>query len=187
MSPFILILGPSGVGKSTIIKKLIANNPKIKYVTPITDRPPREGEHFKISVLPEEFTRLENSGEFTAVNHYFTFRYGTPRRKIQEIFNNNQIPILDMMLSGVPKFFKYKEILFKIYLKPPTISELQNRLEKEKRDPTGQRYNEGIQELIELKQTQFNHPNIDEIIINDDLENTYKKVKEVIDQKLKSI
>ena len=187
MNPFILILGPSGVGKSTIIKKLIANNPKIKYVTPVTDRPPREGEHFKISVSPEEFTRLEKSGEFAAINHYFTFRYGTPRGKVQEIFNNNQIPILDMILSGVPKFFEYKEVLFKIYLKPPTISELQNRLEKEKRDPTGQRYNEGIEELTELKQTQFNHPNIDEIIINDDLENTYKKVKEVIDQKLKSI
>ncbi len=186
MNPFVLVLGPSGVGKSTIIKKLIDDNQQLKYITPITDRPPRKGEHFKISVTPEEFARREKNGEFVAVNHYFTYRYGTPRQKIQEIFNKNQTPILDMIFSGVPKFYEYKDILFKIYLRPPTLLELQDRLKKEKRDPTEQRYNEGIEELTGLEQIQFNHPDIDEIIVNDDLENTYKKVKEIIDQKLKS-
>ena len=91
-----------------------------------------------------------------------------------------------MILSGVPKFSEYKDILLKIYLSPPTILELQDRLKKEKRDPTGQRYNEGIEELTGLEQIQFNHPDIDEIVINDNLDKTFKKVKEIIDQKLKS-
>ena len=186
MNPFVLILGPSGVGKSTIIKRLLSENSQIQYVTPITDRPPRKGEHFKISVTPEEFTRREESDEFVAVNHYFTYRYGTPRQKIQEIFNKNQTPILDMIFSGVPKFYEYKDILFKIYLRPPTLLELQDRLKKEKRDSTEQRYNEGIEELTGLEQIQFNHPDIDEIVINDNLDKTFKKVKEIIDQKLKS-
>lgn len=186
MNPFILILGPSGAGKSTIIKRLLDENIQLEYVTPITDRPPRKGEHFKISVSPEEFTKYEENGDFVAVNHYFTYRYGTPRRKVQEILNDNKIPILDMMLSGVPQFHEYKSIIFTIYLKPPTLSDIKMRLDKEKRDPTGQRYKEGSEEFEMLQRIEFKHPNIDAIVQNDNIEITCRKVKEIIDQKVSS-
>lgn len=187
MTPFILILGPSGAGKSTIIKRLLQNDPNIKYVTPYTDRPPRPGEFFKKSITKSEFTGMEKKDEFLAVNHYFTHRYGTPRQTIRKILDDGNIPILDMILSGVPKFEEYKSILYCIYIKPPSLKILEERLVKDGRDADGQRLREGIEEYTTLESAGFIHPSIDAVVENDALEEAHRKVKNLIDQKVKAI
>jgi guanylate kinase len=181
MKRFILILGPSGTGKSTIIKRLLAENPRLVYVTPYTDRPPRTGENFKISITKDEFTKMEQSGKFTAVNHYFTYRYGTPTDTIETALNDGNIPILDMILSGVEKFKEYKNILYCIYIKPPSLKTLQERLLNDGRDITGQRFKEGKEELDMLEAVHFQHPDINIVIENSDLKTTLIEVQKAIE------
>ena len=101
---FVLLLGPSGVGKSTIIKEL-AKELDITYVTPVMDRPSRPGETEKTSLAPEEFTKKEEAGEFLVVNHLYGSRYGTPRQTVEQILSARKIAVLDFPLSAHQTFF----------------------------------------------------------------------------------
>lgn len=77
---FTLLLGPSTVGKSTLIRAMnAASGDRFKYISPFTTRPLREGEQDKISVSDEEFDEMQLSGVFVYVNPLYGVRYGTSR------------------------------------------------------------------------------------------------------------
>jgi len=105
---FVLILGPSGVGKSTLIGNLHEADHRIQFVSPITDRQNRPGETEKICVNPETFSELERNNFFLLVNEVYGNRYGTPRSSIDEILAENKIPILDFPLKDIHKLNEYK-------------------------------------------------------------------------------
>src|SRR5947209_6820937 len=79
---FVLLLGSSSVGKSTIIRGL--DNNFFTYISPYITRPLREEERDKIAIGDDEFDSLAQDGMFVYINHLYGVRYGTPLVTIQE-------------------------------------------------------------------------------------------------------
>lgn len=178
---FILLLGPSGVGKSTVIKEL-ARQLDMTYITPVMDRPLRPGETEKISVSPEEFAQREQSGEFIVVNHLYGFRYGTPKTLIEQTLNNRGIAILDFPLAKLNLLSDYRQrgVLLTFYLLPPSDEELARRLAIDNRDPNGLRLAEGLQEIKQLQDNNLTHPDIDFFITNHNTKDTTQQIRQII-------
>lgn len=164
---FILLLGSSAVGKTSIIKELnkISEN-KYNYISPYTTRPLRKREKDKISVTDEQFDKLENSGLFVNVNHLYGVRYGTPISSILDSLSNNKIPILDYPLNKVDTLIRPEYDLLNIYIFPPTINTLLERMNRTSRNDSS-RINVALEELSMLNSSRTPNPNIHYSIINE--------------------
>lgn len=177
---FVLLLGPSGVGKSTLIRRAQQIDSRVKFVAPITDRPARLGEPEKISVTKEEFDELNARSFFMVVNHIYGYRYGTPRGLIEVALHSGEIPILDYPLNNVSSLSQYRDILYRIYVAPPTFEVLRDRLKIDGRDLDNTRMEDAEKELEQLQWIGFRHPDIDAVLINLSIEDTALSLVEMI-------
>lgn len=164
---FMLLLGPSAVGKSAIIRELKRAHPEIgyTYIEPYTTRQLRENETDKIHVSDADFDRMEADGQFVFVNDLYGVRYGTPLNTIQQAFAENGTPILDFPLDKVDKLANPNYDLLNIYVFPSTLDEWKGRLEAEGRNKSG-RYEQGIAELEALAYSSEAHPDIHFSVVN---------------------
>ncbi len=165
---FVLLLGPSATGKSTIIEHLNRASAlnQFVYVKPIMTRPNRPGETDKISVSSDEFDALEESGKFVVVNDLYTVRYGTPIEGILEPLRNGQTPILDYPIDTVTKLERDEYDTLKFYIYPGSVDEWSQRMEASGRNIDG-RLERGLRELGSLAIGAEN-PLIDISIVNSD-------------------
>lgn len=148
MNKLLLLLGVSGVGKSSIIRCLKELDPRFVYISPYTTRPLRDGEKDKITVSDAEMDCMLRRGAFLTVNTIFGMRYGTPREPILRAFENGQFPLLDWPISKVEvmqHFFPSQ--LYCVYVAPPSIEELGRRLTMDQRDTNGTRLKAACEEL----------------------------------------
>lgn len=145
---FLLLLGPSGVGKTTIIKRLCKRDNRFIYISPYVTRPLREGETDKISISDSEMDDMEARQEFLVVNPIYGIRYGTPHRPIEKALRDEQFPLLDWPVNriGVVEA-SFANRLFVVYISPPSLGALRARLSKDGRDHNGKRYQAGESEL----------------------------------------
>lgn len=166
---FVLLLGPSAVGKSTLIQELneLSDGITFDYVKPYMTRPNRPNETDKVSVSDSEFDRLERSGQFVVVNPLYEVRYGTPLKGILTPLEQGNIPILDYPLAAVPKLHRPEYDTLNFYIYPRSTDQLRQRLESSGRDQGG-RLESGLQELGQLAENNLLHPDIDVSIVNDD-------------------
>ena len=140
---FLLICGVFGVGKTTIIKKIISLDGRFSYISPFVTRPLRPGEMDKISISEKIFLEMENRQEFVIVNEFFGIKYGTPKKLIDESFNNYKFPILDWQAKDLEKIVSlYGDKLFIVYLLPPSLNSLLNRIGKDSRNSQEKRIEE---------------------------------------------
>lgn len=179
---FVLLLGPSGVGKSTIIRDLHQKDDRIQFVSPIIDRPNRPGEIEKISITKEAFTELEENDFFLVVNSVYGNRYGTPSASVDEMLQDGRIPILDFPLNRIDKLERYRDMLYNIYIVPPTLGTLHTRINKDERGLDNERYQEGRRELLELFKNHFQHPDIHNVVINRDTTQSSPQILNLIYQ-----
>ncbi len=184
-NPFVLLLGPSGTGKSSIIRNLREVDERIIFVSPMTDRPLRAGEKDKISVETETFTDLMEQHIFLVVNQLYGYRYGTPRTTINSIIEDGGIPIMDFPLAKMPALAEYESIIYSIYVVPPTLSELKRRLDADGRSKGNTRFEEAKKELLELGRIHFRHQDIQAVIINRDLDRATQEVYSLIQRRIK--
>lgn len=129
----IIISGVSGVGKSSIVKALEEKLPYVKKAVSVTTRPQRPDEipgknyYFVTHQKFQELLKKKDIIEYTKVINNF---YGTLRSEIEEIWNHNKYPLLDIDFHGVNNFNKLGIKSLKIYLLPPNFAELKRRLIK---------------------------------------------------------
>ncbi len=163
---FLLLLGVSGAGKSTIIQQLKKLDSRIVYITPYTTRALRPQESDKISISTQEMEQLEQQGQLLAINRLYGIVYGTPLEPIETALRNGQIPVLDWPISKLEIIQKkFGKNLFCVYIAPPNLKVLQARLTADGRDKNGRRFLQAQEELDLLEQGVFaNH--IDMQIIN---------------------
>lgn len=149
MSKFLLLLGPSGVGKSAIIDELSKIDSKFVYISPCMTRSLRLGEKNKISITDKQMNEMEERGEFLAVNTLFGgIRYGTPRLPITEALGIDDYPVLDWPIDRLHVMQQVFPVqLFTVYVSPPSINVLRQRLTKDGRDVDGMRLKGAEQEL----------------------------------------
>lgn len=153
---FLLLLGPSGVGKSALIAQLINIEPRFVYISPYTTRPLREGETNKKHVSPQEMSEMENRGEFLVVNELYGIRYATPRTPILQAFERGNFPVLDWPVDRLHVMrAAFPSQLHVVYVAPPSIKILQERISADGRDVDGQRINLALEELARYWQGDF--------------------------------
>ncbi len=164
---FVLLLGPSATGKSTLIHELNAQSADttFEYVKPIITRPNRPNETDKISVSDSEFDTMQAQGEFVVVNGLYGVRYGTPLQGITSPLSRGNVPILDYPLERVGPLQRPEYDTLNLYIYPPSLETWRGRIESSGRNLDG-RLETGTRELGSLAMAGFNHPDIDVSIVN---------------------
>ena len=148
MSKFLLLLGPSGVGKSAIIEELCLLDDRFVYISPYMTRPLRVGEKNKVSINDQQMDDMSNRGEFLAVNELYGIRYATPRLPIVEALLKGNFPVLDWPISKIEVMVHaFLDRLHVVYVSPPSIDVLRKRLERDGRDRDGNRLQSAREEL----------------------------------------
>ena len=176
----IVISGPSGSGKGTIVKKLIDETDHNLFLSiSCTSRKPRgkekDGvEYFFLS--EEEFEQKIQADEFLEYAKYADNYYGTPKSSIKEKLEKGIDVILEIEIQGALKIKeKLPEAIF-IFILPPTMRELKKRLETrntETKDKILKRFKRPYSELNEI--TKYNY-----VVINDDVSLATKKIDSIL-------
>jgi guanylate kinase len=188
MEKIILLTAPSGAGKSTITKYLMAQFPnQLIFSVSAATRAPRKQE---IDGVDYYFISLEAFKEKIADNQFAEWEmvyegsyYGTLHQEIQRIWDNNKVPVLDIDVKGAIKMQKlFAERALSIFIQPPTLEDLKLRLEKrgtETPQSLDQRLTKAAYELSFKDAFSC-------IIVNDHLEEACKKAKEKVEEFLKT-
>jgi guanylate kinase len=127
----IVVSGPSGVGKNTIINNLFNCLPTLKYSISATTREPRQGEldgqHY-FFLTDFEFSKRIAAGDFLEWAKVYQHYYGTPRSYVEEILASGFDLVLDIDVQGAAQIKKALPEAILVFLAPPSLAELKQRL-----------------------------------------------------------
>ena len=182
----LMIIGPSGVGKDTLISMLINKYPKyfIKCVS-CTTRKPRKNEKDGINyyfISKQEFKELERNGQIIGKFKKYDILYGTSKEILNNTLTNDKIVYFDYNIETAINTFNENTIEFNyIAFLPPSIEELENRLIKrgtENKDDIKKRMDYEKVEVELINKSKF----LNYIIINNDLENAFNEFELCVKQ-----
>jgi len=130
-----VVSGPSGVGKTSMIKSIISEMEDAIFSVSCTTRPKRPGEvdgedYFFVS--EEEFKRMIEEDAFLEWARVHGYLYGTPRKFVEDTVNKGKDVILDIDVQGALSVKKKVEDAVYIFIAPPSMEDLRERLEKRK-------------------------------------------------------
>ncbi len=176
-----IIEGPSGTGKGTVIKEILARDPHIKFSVSVTTRPPRKGEVNGVDyyfISDEEYDRLKTEDAFYEyVDSQYGSRYGTLRSEVDSFINVGEDVLFDLDWMGARQMKeKAGADAVTIYLLPPSIREVRRRLEGRGTDSC-----EVIEKRMDLVLEKISHWNeFDYVVVNEELEDTVEKIRRII-------
>lgn len=181
MNKVIIFSAPSGSGKTTLVKHCLSIFPSLEFSISATTRTPREGEingkdyHF---LTPEEFkTKIKNE-DFIEYEEVYTDKfYGTLKSEIERIWENKKVVIFDVDVVGgvnLKKIFGHQAL--SIFIAPPSIEELENRLIKRNTDSL-----DTIKTRVEKAKEELTYQDkFDQILVNDNLDKAKNEIEDII-------
>lgn len=181
---FILLLGPSGVGKSEILRHLVEQDSRIIPSIVVTDRSPRVDDFGKESVSSDELDQMESQGKFLTLEKAHGNRYGILKSSVNDALENGKIPIQDYPEDAVKNIKEKMEKIHTIYIVPPTLGELHRRSNVDSRDNDDKRYKLEREEILRLVKLHFKTDNIDDVVINRDIKASTQRVLDLIYKKV---
>ena len=175
----VILSSPSGVGKTTITKKLQQKHQNLKISISYTTRPPRSNEIDGVDynfISKKKFEELINKRNFYEYAKIFENYYGTLKKNVDETIKKNDI-IFDIDWQGTKQLTSFRNLnIIKIYLITNSKSELKKRLLK--RD---QNTKEEVEKRFNSFDEDIKHWNdYDYILINKNLEVCFKQVEQII-------
>lgn len=126
----VVISGPSGVGKDTLVDRLIEEHPELARPVTMTTRAPRDGEHNGrdyIFVTPEEFQRHVDDGDMLEAAYIYGNMYGVPRAQLDRALESGDA-VLRVDVQGVAALRKLLPSAVYVMLVPDTFEHLERRL-----------------------------------------------------------
>ncbi|MBI2603094.1 MAG: guanylate kinase [Deltaproteobacteria bacterium] len=175
----LIITAPSGTGKTTLTRRLVGEVPNIKVSVSVTTRAKRPGEENGIHywfVNEEEFKQHVEANRLVEWVKLFGHYYGTTKDEIQRIIQAGQRVLLEIDVEGAHHVQNIYPESCTIFILPPTILSLWTRLSQRGTDTLPskwRRLNTAKEELLQGK--NFQH-----FIINDNLENAYAELKNLV-------
>ncbi len=181
MSKLIIFSAPSGSGKSTIINFLLKQNLNLYFSISATSRPPRGTEQNGVEyffLTPEEFKQHIANNDFLEYEEVYPNRfYGTLKTQVEKQLSAGQNIIFDVDVVGgcnIKKF--YGDRALSLFIQPPSIDELRNRLQKRGTDSP-----EIIANRVAKAEFELTFANkFDAVIINDNLEEAEIKALQIV-------
>lgn len=175
----IVISGPSGSGKGSIIKDLLQKNKNIWLSISCTSRQPRGTEQDKVEyyfLTKEQFETKIKNNEMLEYAQYGDNYYGTPKEYIKKHLDNGEDVILEIEIQGA---LKVKELLPEtlfIFILPPSMQELRKRLEgrnTESKDKIEKRFKIAYNEINEV--SKYNY-----VVVNNNIDDASNKINSII-------
>jgi guanylate kinase len=164
-----VITGPSGVGKGTLIGRLLERVPALELSVSATTRPPRPGERDGVDyhfLSDEEFEELAREGKLLEHATYSGRRYGTPRSEVEPRLAEGRSVVLEIEVQGARQVREAMPEAVRVFVAPPSPAALRARLEgraTDKPEDIERRLSAARDELDARK--EFGH-----VIVNDDLD-----------------
>ncbi len=173
-----IITGPSGVGKSTIIKLLLNSLPNVHFSISYTTRPPRPNEENGVDyyfVSREEFESMIKKDKFLEWAEVHDFLYGTSFTEVEKAFGEGKDLILDVDIQGANAIKRKMTDAVTVFVLPPSWEALKERLSfrENNEEVVEKRLKRAKEELKEWK-------NFDYVIINDNLKRAVTELSSII-------
>lgn len=176
----IVISGPSGVGKSTVVAAAIKGRHDVCFSTSVTTRAPRPGElhgreYFFID--RERFHEMAEGGELLEFAEYVSNGYGTPRAFVEEKLQEGVNVLLDIEIQGARQVREKMPGAVMIFIAPPSLEVLEKRLRSRGTDTE-----EAIARRLERARQEYGEADFyDYLIVNEDLETSAHALGAIID------
>lgn len=181
MTPFLLVLSaPSGGGKTTIARALLAARDDLGYSVSATTRRPRAGEQDGVDyhfLSRPEFVRRREAGEFLEWAEYSGELYGTQRRDVDRVLATGRHVVLDIEIEGARQIRERRSDVVSIFILPPSADELVARLGGRQSDRSEQlrrRLRRAVDEVAAA-------PEYDYVVLNDDRDRAVARVAAIVD------
>ncbi len=179
ISPYLIFSAPSGGGKTTIVKKLVATYDDLVISVSATTRPRRPHEvdgrdyHF---LSREAFERKIKENAFLEYERVHNFYYGTLKDTVEHWIARDKIVLFDIDVNGARSIKEARREAVSFFIKPPSEEELVRRLRQRKSEN-----DEAIRLRLQRIRYEYEQAiHFDHIIVNDQLCDTLRKIEEII-------
>jgi len=181
---FLLVLtGPSGAGKGTLVERLVRARPECVFSVSATTRPRRVGEDDGVQyefVTREEFERRRSAGQFLEWAEVHEQLYATPVRFVDEGVRAGHVVVLDVDVQGGASVRRARPDAVSVFIYPPSIEALRARLlarRTDSPDVVELRLRNAPGELAQYREYDY-------LVMNDDLEQAGSRLVSIVDSEL---
>lgn len=176
MGKLIVLTGPSGVGKGTLLRSLVQRHPELYVSVSATTRSPRPGEIDGVDyffVTRSKFERMIAAGELLEWAEFTGNLYGTPREAVENQIRQGRWVILEIELEGARQIHQTFPDAFRIFILPPSMVELEGRIRSRGKDGE-----EAIARRMQRAQAEINAADeFDLQIVNDDFDQALDRIE----------
>lgn len=176
----LVVSSPSGAGKTTLTRRLVAEDPAIAMSISVTTRPPRpgekDGEDYRF-LDREQFEAMRAAGDLLEHAEVFGHRYGTPRAPVERELDRGRDVLFDIDWQGAQQIrATMPDDLLTLFILPPSGRALFERLVRRQQDSI-----DTIKRRMDGAAREISHWNeYDYVVVNDDLEAAYGELRAVL-------
>jgi guanylate kinase len=176
----LVLSSPSGAGKTTIARRLLAVEPEVTMSVSVTTRPRRpsevEGVHYRF-IDPPAYRAMIERGELLEHAEVYGYGYGTPRTAVEDALGAGRDVLFDIDWQGAQQLREVAgEDMVSVFILPPSTEELEQRLRRRAQDPE-----EVVQRRLAQVAADVTHwAEYDYVLINSDLDQSVERTRAIL-------